>query len=54
MTGSGSTIFGVYRSQRDRDDAAMTLGRKHGTVIVAATLAAPPKGPEQPSTGGGK
>ncbi len=54
MTGSGSTIFGIYRSQRDRDDAAMMLGRKHGTVIVAATLAAPLRGPEALDTAGGK
>jgi len=54
MTGSGSTIFGIYRSQRDRDDAAMMLGRKHGTVIVAATLAAPLRGPEALGTAAGK
>ena len=30
MSGSGSTLFAVYRSVRDRDDARMMLGRKHG------------------------
>ena len=35
MTGSGSTLFGVYRSERDRDDARMMMGRKHGDVIAA-------------------
>lgn len=38
MSGSGSTIFGVYRSARDRDDAAMMLGRKLGRVITTETL----------------
>jgi 4-diphosphocytidyl-2-C-methyl-D-erythritol kinase len=45
MTGSGSTIFAIYRSARDRDDAADMLGRKHGTVRPVATLATPPPGP---------
>ena len=28
--GSGSALFAVYRSARDREDARMMLGRKHG------------------------
>lgn len=32
MTGSGSTLFAVYRTDRDRDDARDRLGRKHGQV----------------------
>jgi 4-diphosphocytidyl-2-C-methyl-D-erythritol kinase len=39
MSGSGSTLFAIYRSIRDRDDAAMMLGRKHGTLRPAETLA---------------
>jgi len=46
MTGSGSALFGIYRSARDRDDAAMMLGRKYGTCRPVATLASPPRGPE--------
>jgi 4-diphosphocytidyl-2-C-methyl-D-erythritol kinase len=46
MTGSGSTLFAIYRSDRDRDDAAMILGRKYGAVTSARTLAAPAPGPE--------
>ncbi len=46
MTGSGSTFFAVYRSARDREDARMMLGRKHGTLTAAETLASPPQGPE--------
>jgi 4-diphosphocytidyl-2-C-methyl-D-erythritol kinase len=46
MTGSGSTLFAVYRSTRDREDARMMLGKKHGTLTPAETLASPPPGPE--------
>ena len=42
LSGSGSALFAVYRSPRDRDDAAMQLGRRHGTVLPADTLAGPP------------
>jgi 4-diphosphocytidyl-2-C-methyl-D-erythritol kinase len=45
MTGSGSTLFAIYRNARDRDDAAAMLGRKHGAVHPVATLASPPAGP---------
>ena len=34
MTGSGSTLFAVYRSARDREDAQMMLGRKHGIATA--------------------
>jgi 4-diphosphocytidyl-2-C-methyl-D-erythritol kinase len=40
MSGSGSTLFAVYRSQQDREDAMMMLGRKHGTVAAVETIAA--------------
>jgi 4-diphosphocytidyl-2-C-methyl-D-erythritol kinase len=46
MTGSGSAVFAVYRSTRDREDARLMLGRKHGTLIAVETLADPPRGPE--------
>jgi 4-diphosphocytidyl-2-C-methyl-D-erythritol kinase len=39
MSGSGSTLFAIYRSPRDRDDATMMLGRKHGTITPIETLA---------------
>ena len=39
MSGSGSTLFAVYRSARDREDATMMLGRKHGTLTPVDTLA---------------
>jgi 4-diphosphocytidyl-2-C-methyl-D-erythritol kinase len=37
MSGSGSTVFAVYRTARDVEDAAMILGRKHGQVTVTET-----------------
>ena len=46
MSGSGSTIFAVYRSARDRDDALMMLGRKHGRLEAVETLATPASPPE--------
>jgi 4-diphosphocytidyl-2C-methyl-D-erythritol kinase len=39
MSGSGSTLFAVYRSARDREDATMMLGRKHGTLTPVETVA---------------
>jgi 4-diphosphocytidyl-2-C-methyl-D-erythritol kinase len=46
MTGSGSALFAVYRSARDREDARMMLGPKHGTLTAVETLASPPQGAE--------
>lgn len=40
MSGSGSTLFAVYRSPRDREDAMMMLGKKHGTLTPVETVAA--------------
>ena len=34
MSGSGSTLFAVYRNARDRDDAASQLGGKHGMTVA--------------------
>lgn len=45
MSGSGSTMFAVYRSPRDRDDARMMLGRKHGMLTAVETAAHPAPGP---------
>lgn len=44
MSGSGSTLFAIYRSERERDDARMMLGRKHGEVRAVTTMSAPPAG----------
>jgi 4-diphosphocytidyl-2-C-methyl-D-erythritol kinase len=38
MTGSGSTLLAVYRSEKDRDDARASLGRKHGALTATSTL----------------
>ena len=45
MSGSGSTLFAMYRSVRDRDDAADRLGRKYGSLHRTSTLPHPPAGP---------
>lgn len=37
MTGSGSTLFAVYRTVRERDDAKMMLGPKLGRAIEVET-----------------
>jgi 4-diphosphocytidyl-2-C-methyl-D-erythritol kinase len=37
MSGSGSALFAVYRTERDRDDAAMELGTRHGTTVKTMT-----------------
>jgi 4-diphosphocytidyl-2-C-methyl-D-erythritol kinase len=42
MSGSGSTLFAVYRSAGDRDDARSMLGRKHGRIDAIETLIANP------------
>jgi 4-diphosphocytidyl-2-C-methyl-D-erythritol kinase len=44
MSGSGSTLFAVYRSARDREDATMMLGSRHGTIAPVETLAVPEPG----------
>ena len=42
MSGSGSALFAIYRSARDREDARMMLGHKHGDLLSVETLAASP------------
>ena len=43
MTGSGSTLFAVYRSAKERDEARLTLNPKLGQLLSVETLAqAPP------------
>jgi 4-diphosphocytidyl-2-C-methyl-D-erythritol kinase len=46
MTGSGSTIFAIYRSARERDEARLTLGRTLGEVLATETIATAVPGPE--------
>lgn len=45
MSGSGSTLFAVYRTERDREDAMAQLGRRHGTLTAVQTCAAAAPGP---------
>lgn len=37
MSGSGSALFAIYRTPRDRDDAKLMLGRKHGALLAFDT-----------------
>jgi len=46
MSGSGSSLIAIYRNARDREDARLQLGRKHGAVLAVETLAHPVPGPE--------
>ena len=46
LCGSGSAVAAVYRSERDRDDAAMMLGEKQQRLIRTMTRATPPAGPK--------
>lgn len=45
LSGSGSAMFAVYRTERDRDHAREALGRRHGSPVLVQTVAAPPPGP---------
>jgi 4-diphosphocytidyl-2C-methyl-D-erythritol kinase len=45
MCGSGSAVAAVYRSERDRDDAASRLGARRWGLIKTATRAVPPGPP---------
>jgi 4-diphosphocytidyl-2-C-methyl-D-erythritol kinase len=51
MTGSGSTLFAIYRSHRDREDAAMMLGRKHGAITLVDTSALAAQGVSEAAAG---
>jgi len=42
MSGSGATLFALYRSERDREDAALMLGSRRGALHRVTTLAHPP------------
>jgi len=42
LCGSGSAVAAVYRSDRDRDDAAMTLGERDQRMIKTKTADRPP------------
>ena len=46
MSGSGSALVAIYRSPRDRDDAVMALGHRHGRVVPVETLDVAAPAPE--------
>lgn len=45
LSGSGSSLIAVYRTERDRDAAAMELGEREGQLIRTATRSAPASAP---------
>jgi 4-diphosphocytidyl-2C-methyl-D-erythritol kinase len=45
LSGSGSAVAAVYKSTRDRDDAAAAVGRKTVTLITTTTMAVAAGGP---------
>lgn len=47
MSGSGSSVFAVYRSVRERDDARQMLMPRLGKIIETETLDREPGGPEE-------
>jgi len=47
MSGSGSALFAVYRSDKDREDARLQLGRKYGETVPVQTLASIPELPSR-------
>jgi 4-diphosphocytidyl-2C-methyl-D-erythritol kinase len=47
MSGSGSSVFAVYRSPRERDDAKQMLSPRLGKVIETETLDREPDGPRE-------
>jgi 4-diphosphocytidyl-2-C-methyl-D-erythritol kinase len=49
MSGSGSTMFAVYRSTRDREDARLQLSPNLGQILPAETLSTAPPGVEPQS-----
>lgn len=45
LSGSGSAVAAVYKSTRDRDDAAAAVGRKTVTLVTTTTMAVAAGGP---------
>ncbi len=45
LSGSGSALFALYRNPAAADEARLTLGTKHGSVLPVSTLAGPPAEP---------
>ena len=51
MTGSGSALFAVYRSEEDRDTAALQVGERDARLIKTATRAVAAAAPEKAGDG---
>lgn len=44
MSGSGSTLFAIYRNAHERDDARLQLNPRLGQILPVETLSTPPPG----------
>lgn len=45
LSGSGAALFGIYKTERDRDAAALEIGERDATLIKTMTRASPPSAP---------
>ena len=45
MSGSGSAVVGIFRTERDLEDAAEAVGGRDRTIIKTATRSSPAPGP---------
>lgn len=45
LSGSGSAIVAIYKTEAERDGAALTVGERHGALIRTAMRAEPAPGP---------
>ncbi len=45
LSGSGAALFGIYKTERDRDAAALEIGERDATLIKTTTRASPPSAP---------
>jgi 4-diphosphocytidyl-2-C-methyl-D-erythritol kinase len=47
MSGSGSAVVGIYKNEKDRDDAALVVGARDVQVIKTATRATAAPAPQE-------
>jgi 4-diphosphocytidyl-2-C-methyl-D-erythritol kinase len=46
LSGSGAAVIGIYKSERDRDGAALEIGARHQRLIETTTRQHPAPGPD--------
>ncbi len=45
LSGSGAALFGIYKTERDRDAAALEIGERDATLVKTMTRASPSSAP---------